>query len=116
VTVGENFFIPVLTAYDNLNDDLLVQVSSNLNTQFIGTYSIIYTAENEIGTTTLDITVHVIEHHDEEPIITLIDEVPTTYFTKELFIVPNANAVDYLGNTLTVYKSKESFTIYTPGV
>lgn len=116
VTIGENFVLPVLTAHDNYNDDIPVTVTSNLNVNELGTYNITYHAQNELGVTTLQIVVHVVEYSDEKPIITLLSEVPLTYYTKTLFTVPDATAIDYLGNPLIVYKSQESFTVTTPGI
>jgi len=116
VTIGDDFIIPKLNAYDNFNDDIPVSVTTNLNLEIVGTYSITYTAENEIGISIIVITIHVIEHHDELPTITFIEEIPKTYYTKEKFIVPDAVATDYLGNDLIVYKSHEEFTVYFPGI
>lgn len=116
VSIGDSFTIPDLNAYDNFNDDIPVNYTTDLNLNETGTYSIDYTAQNEIGTTTLEIIVHVIEHHDELPTITLLEDIPTTYYTKTIFTAPDATAEDYLGNPLMVEKSIENLIIDLPGI
>lgn len=114
VSIGDDFIIPELFAYDNLNDELEVIVTNNLDLNSIGTYIITYTATNEIGTTTLLITVNVV-NHENLPTITLLDDIPETYFTKQKLIFPDATAIDYLGNELTAYKSADEIMVYNPG-
>lgn len=114
ISIGDNFNIPQLTAYDNYNDDIGVTYTHNINFNQIGSYKITYKATNEIGTTTLEIIVNVVSH-EYKPMIVLESEVPETYFTNQKLILPDAIGYDYYGNQLLVTKSVEEVTMYHEG-
>ena len=61
VSIGDTFDPPTLHAYDNRGDVDVVILENNLNINVEGTYAITYSATNDIATTTLTITVNVVD-------------------------------------------------------
>lgn len=66
VSIGDTFNPPTLHAYDNRGDVDVEILENNLNINVEGTYTITYAATNDIGTTTLTITVKVVDRVDPD--------------------------------------------------
>jgi len=66
VSIGDTFNPPTLHAYDNHGDVEVVVTENNVNIYVEGTYKVVYSATNDLGTTTYEIIVHVTESTNPE--------------------------------------------------
>lgn len=101
---GSSFIDPGATAVDNVDGQIPVRLSGAVNTNAIGTYSLVYSATDNAGNTgTKTRTVNVTDQ--TPPDITLAGAAFITIAHGSVFSDPGATATDAIDGSVTVTKT-----------
>ena len=109
LTVGDTYTEQGATATDNVDGNVSVQISGNVDTNTAGTYTVTYTATDKAGNQAKVLrNVHIIPLPDTTPpVITLKGDNPLKLDTTQLYLEPGATANDNIDGNIT---SKISIT------
>ncbi|WP_371185642.1 DUF5011 domain-containing protein [Thalassotalea maritima] len=103
VTIAQNetYTDPGATANDNIDGTVTVEVSGNVDTSVIGTYTLTYTASDKAGNkSTSQRTVNVVDV--TAPEITIVGDNPATIAQNATYTDPGATANDDVDGSVTV--------------
>ena len=107
IIVGDSFTDPGATASDNVDGSVAVTTTGSVDTNTVGSYTLVYSAKDGAGNTaSANRTVHVVATPDTTPpVITLNGDASVTISVGATFTDPGATASDNIDGLIAVTKT-----------
>lgn len=109
VVLGQSYDIPHASASDNIDCDINIEISSNVNTGKEGIYFVTYDVTDAAGNKAQQ-AIRVIVTEDLPPVLNITSNDSISFFEGNIYLIPTAMAIDDVDGDLTA-QIKESYDI-----
>ncbi len=100
--LGDAYAEPGATATDNVDVDIIVDISGTVNTNEVGSYTISYNVTDEAGNAATEVTRTVNVRDTTPPVINLAGANPMTLTLGDAYAEPGATATDNVDGDISV--------------